>query len=168
MKGKSIRFSIASMTGTLMLGAAALPGCSLVGLLPGMAGLLLIWLAATKVAHGSKQQARRYGDIAQASRVEETVRDTPDSIDDLARQIMHAMNVAKHLPHSDANLDVLRSRLRSLADQTNLLVLDTAINTATAKVQTRETHMPGSKSQLVTDPSRLAEQQRRLINQFKV
>lgn len=170
MKRKSIRFSIASMTGTLMLGAAALPASSL----PGITGLLLIWLAVTKVANGAKRQTGRHGDITQASQAAQPVQDAPDSIDDMARQITHTMNVARLLPHNDVRLDALRSCLRSLAEQTNLLLLDSAIETATAKVQTRDTPISGSEHQGApirqddTDLTRLAELQRRLINQFKV
>ncbi|MCO8161362.1 hypothetical protein NJC38_04240 [Pseudomonas sp. 21LCFQ010] len=150
MKRKSIRFSIASLTGTLTLGIAALPGSSLVGLLPGVAGLLLIWLAASRVVRRPQRQAEHYEGIADA------------------------MNLIQRLPHTDVNADALRPRMRNLADQANLLALNSAIHAATRQLQGRDvTQTPGRTRPVVprqddTDPIRLAEQQRRLINQFKV
>lgn len=151
MKSKSIRFSIASLTGALTLGVAALPGSSLVGLLPGVVGLLLIWLAASAVARRSRQQADRHAGIA------------------------HAMSLVRRLPHSEVNSDAPRSRMRNLAQQANLLALNNAIHTATTEVKGRDsTQTPGHTRRVVPirqddgDLTRLAEQQRRLINQFKV
>lgn len=175
MKRKSIRFSIASLTGTLMLGVAALPASSLVGLLPDMAGLLFIGLAASGVVRRLKQQTDRHAGVAQPSRTASAAHDTPDSIDDLARQITHAVNVVRRLPRNDINIDALRAHLRSLADQANLLALSTAIDAVTTREQHPDVaHTSNRRCQVVpirrddTELTRLAEQQRRLINQFKV